>query len=124
MRRAALRSVLLAGVLVAVAAPVRGEGSGDDRPVVDSEPGRRAYADVRRLYREHTNAAPAAVLQALASSDAAARREAAEYLLALFRQTAWDEEHGLTPERRGWKIGGGGPQDDGAEIRWIAADAF
>lgn len=62
-------------------------------------------------------------LRALGSEDPKERAWASAYLVALFKRTVYDEEHGLTPETRGYKMGGG-PQDDAAEMRHHAAEAL
>lgn len=100
-------------------------GSADeDQPLIDSAPGRAAHADIRAWYRDREGGYPyPKALKQLASPDEAQRRWAGEYLLAFFKQTVEDERQGRTPDRGGYAIGPG-PQDLGAELRWLAAGEF
>jgi len=120
--RALTLPLLVLLVLAALASggprPVRA----DDDPVVDSSIGREVHADLRAWY-ERKCEAPYPYRKAvtwLRADDAEQRLRGGEYLLAFFRQTLHDEQHGLAPAPDGYKLGGG-PQDTAAEVRWIAA---
>ncbi len=96
-------------------------GEEPDRAVVDTPAGRQAFEDVRAAYRDDAPSVPRSREAALklASPQAEERAWAAEYLVALFRQTVSDQALRRTPRGRGLKLGPG-PQDDGAAIRRVA----
>ncbi|MBL9088885.1 MAG: hypothetical protein JNM10_17230 [Planctomycetia bacterium] len=118
MRRVGFRATIALATILGGAA-ARADEPPVDTPVVATPEGREAFDDVRAAYAEGRTHVPRARAEAdaLVGPYPDRRATASRYLVALFRQTAADEEHGRTP-RRGMKLGGGEPQDDGAAIRW------
>jgi hypothetical protein len=105
--RTLFRAWMTAGLVVALGmAGAQAEERPEDRPVVDTEVGRLVYRELRSAYGAKNRPAYERAVKALASADAEQRRFGGEYLLALCKQTLWDERHGLTPRSTGWKIGG------------------
>src|SRR5262245_56349377 len=90
-----------------------------DRPGGGGPVGKLAFDDIRAAYASEASSVSRSREAAakLGSEKAEERAWAAEYLVSLFRQTHWDEANGRTPRGRGMKLWGG-PQDDGAAIRW------
>lgn len=87
------------------------------RSEVAGPAGARAYAELAALYREHPQEPPfSAALESLSSGSVSAAGEAAEYLLALYRQAIADETNG----RAVWQqtpYWGGGHQSQAREFR-------
>ena len=127
-RRSSIGIALLVGMtlLLGLRTARAEDAPAEDRPVVDSEAGRQAFEDVRAAYKAEASSVARGqeAAAALASAWPDRRAWGAEYLVALFRQTASDQVHRRTPQGRGMKLGGGEPQDDGEAIRFHATKAL
>ncbi len=93
-------------------------------PESPGDAGRRAFDDLAALYGPESRPPDVALaLRKLDSADAAERRAAGDYLLALFRQAMADERNG----RSQWKrlpFFGGGSESPAREYRKRAAEEF
>lgn len=119
IRRVLLLGTIALGTVLMSRGVTCADDPTDDAPVVATPEGRDAFDDVRAAYAEQRTHVPRAKTEvdALVGPYPDRRAAASRYLVALFRQTAADQDQGRTP-RRGMKLGGGEPQDDGAAIRW------
>lgn len=118
-----MKYIVCAAVLCSLLLPasLRAEGP---KPEVAGAEGRRAFDDLAKYYADNAKLPPfAAALDDLKAQDAAARRKAGEYLLALFKQSFADEDNGRAPWRK-QPYFGGGSSSDAREFRRRLGEAF